>query len=101
MAARISPLTDAVLSDLKKRIDSDSNQVCCVMDERRLVPWPMASSMAFAAPAIAQETPPAAEPNLDEVVVTGTRVATRTQFESLAPIDVLTHEALTTHGSTE
>jgi iron complex outermembrane recepter protein len=45
----------------------------------------------------------AAEPdeNFDEVVVTGTRVAARTRLDSLAPVDVLSTEALTTQATTE
>ena len=39
--------------------------------------------------------------NIDEVVVTGTRVATRTRLDSLAPVDVLPAEALTSQGTTE
>jgi len=39
--------------------------------------------------------------SIDEVVVTGTRVATRTRLDSLAPVDVLSEEALTTQATTE
>ncbi|HET9862794.1 MAG TPA: TonB-dependent receptor plug domain-containing protein, partial [Steroidobacteraceae bacterium] len=39
--------------------------------------------------------------DLDEVVVTGTRVATRTRYESLAPVDVLPSESLQSTGTTE
>jgi iron complex outermembrane receptor protein len=38
---------------------------------------------------------------VDEVVVTGTRVTSRTRLESLAPVDVLSQEALTSQGTTE
>jgi len=38
---------------------------------------------------------------LDELVVTGTRVATRTRLDSLAPVDVLTAAALTSSATTE
>ncbi|HET9472595.1 MAG TPA: TonB-dependent receptor, partial [Steroidobacteraceae bacterium] len=56
----------------------------------------------FGTAAFAQQAPPPAdEPNLDEVVVTGTRVAARTRYESLAPIDVLTSEELESQGTTE
>jgi len=37
----------------------------------------------------------------DEVVVTGTRVADRTRLDTVAPVDVLTFQALTRYGSTE
>ena len=36
--------------------------------------------------------------NIDEVVVTGTRVATRTRLDSLAPVDVLSADALAATG---
>ena len=39
--------------------------------------------------------------DIDEVVVTGTRVATRTRYESLAPVDVLPSESLQSTGTTE
>jgi iron complex outermembrane receptor protein len=55
------------------------------------------------APALAQESPASAEPeeNIDEVVVTGTRVAARTRLDSLAPVDVLSEAALASQGTTE
>ena len=73
------------------------------MDDRRDVSRLIAFSLGMlGATAFAQQAPPAAdEPNLDEVVVTGTRVAARTRYESLAPIDVLTSEALESQGTTE
>jgi iron complex outermembrane recepter protein len=37
----------------------------------------------------------------EEVVVTGTRVADRTRLETLAPVDVVSYEGLSRHGSTE
>ena len=56
----------------------------------------IAAALGFAAAAQAQEatpTPPPADDDMDsivdEVVVTGTRVAARTRLESLAPVDVL------------
>jgi iron complex outermembrane recepter protein len=60
-----------------------------------------ASLGALALPALAQD--PAADPDesIDEVVVTGTRVAERTRLESLAPVDVLSSESLTTQATTE
>ena len=39
--------------------------------------------------------------NIDEVVVTGTRVAARTRLDSLAPVDVLSAESLNSQGTTE
>nr|PZN65561.1 MAG: TonB-dependent receptor [Pseudomonadota bacterium] len=38
---------------------------------------------------------------LEEVVVTGTRVADRTRLDTLSPVDVLTASALASQGSTE
>ncbi len=45
----------------------------------------------------------AAEPDasLDEVVVTGTRVAERTRLQSLAPVDVITTQSMESQGTTE
>jgi iron complex outermembrane receptor protein len=52
---------------------------------------------------MAQDAPPPAddEAPTDEVVVTGTRVAERTRLESLAPVDVLSVESLSSQASTE
>jgi iron complex outermembrane receptor protein len=51
----------------------------------------------------AQDAAPAAddEDSVDEVVVTGTRVAARTRLDSLAPVDVLSSEALGSTATTE
>src|SRR5688572_3754458 len=71
------------------------------MDERRLVSAGI--FLALAAATQAQEpTPPAGEDeDVEEVVVTGTRVAARTRLDTLAPVDVLSEEALSSQGSTE
>lgn len=37
----------------------------------------------------------------EEIVITGTRVADRTRLDTLAPVDVLSAEALASYGSTE
>ncbi|HEU4780835.1 MAG TPA: TonB-dependent receptor [Steroidobacteraceae bacterium] len=51
---------------------------------------------------LAQETPADGdEEDIGEVVVTGTRVATRTRLDTLVPVDVLPQEVLTASGSTE
>src|SRR6476619_3193216 len=78
------------------------------MDDRHLAYLRAAILLALGAAAQAQEatpTPPPADDDMDsivdEVVVTGTRVAARTRLESLAPVDVLTQEALTSQGTTE
>jgi iron complex outermembrane recepter protein len=60
-----------------------------------------ALGLATASQVLAQDAPAAAEEDMSEVVVTGTRVATRTRLDTLAPVDVLTKEALTSTGSTE
>jgi iron complex outermembrane receptor protein len=49
----------------------------------------------------AQEQGAEADENIDEVVVTGTRVAERTRLESLAPVDVLSADSLASQASTE
>ncbi len=79
------------------------------MDDRRLVSSLSAAILfALGSATQAQEATPAPPPEdddldsiVDEVVVTGTRVAARTRLESLAPVDVLTQEALTSQGTTE
>jgi len=55
------------------------------------------------APAFAQDQAAATPESetTDEVVVTGTRVATRTRLDSLAPVDVLPSAALESQGTTE
>ena len=61
-----------------------------------------ALGMSVSAVSFAQDAP-AAEPDdsIDEVVVTGTRVAERTRLESLAPVDVLSEAELASQGTTE
>jgi iron complex outermembrane receptor protein len=49
----------------------------------------------------AQDQATAPDPGIDEVVVTGTRVAARTRLDSLAPVDVLSTEALASQATTE
>jgi iron complex outermembrane receptor protein len=65
----------------------------------------IAAALGFAvAPQLMAQDAPAAEgeeENFDEVVVTGTRVATRTRLDTLAPVDVLSQETLASSGSTE
>lgn len=73
--------------------------------DRSRRPLVLAVLSALALPAFAQQ-PPAAAPadevrTLDNVVVTGTRVADRTVAESLAPIDVITPETLQSTGTSE
>ena len=58
-----------------------------------LVPALLGSSID----AIAQE----AEDEVDEVIVTGTRVEERTRLDSLAPVDVISTRDLSSQGSTE
>ncbi|MDQ3288148.1 MAG: TonB-dependent receptor [Pseudomonadota bacterium] len=66
----------------------------------------LAVAVALLAPAsFAQEAPAAGESRaattLDSIIVTGTRVATRTAAESTAPIDIITSEVLQSTGTTE
>jgi len=58
----------------------------------------VAAQAAFAQDQDAGATP---DENIDEVVVTGTRVAARTRLDSLAPVDVLSTETLTSQATTE
>ena len=52
-----------------------------------------ALGLAAAPQLMAQDAPAAGdEENIDEVVVTGTRVATPTRLDTLAPVDVLPQE---------
>lgn len=68
----------------------------------------IATSLAFAAPAFAQETL-AAEPQTDQapapedtqIVVTGTRVQGRSRLDTASPVDVLSGTALRNQGTTE
>ena len=60
-----------------------------------------ALGLAAAPQLLAQDSPAEDEENIGEVVVTGTRVATRTRLDTLAPVDVLPQETLTATGSTE
>ena len=78
------------------------------MDDRHLAYLRAAILLALGSATQAQEAtppPPPADDDLDsivdEVVVTGTRVAARTRLESLAPVDVLSQETLASQGTTE
>jgi iron complex outermembrane receptor protein len=55
------------------------------------------SAMAQNAPANSAEP----DDSIDEVVVTGTRVAQRTRLDSLAPVDVLSEQTLASSATTE
>ncbi|RZJ18146.1 MAG: TonB-dependent receptor [Brevundimonas sp.] len=58
-------------------------------------------ALLIAGAAVAQTAPQDETTNIDEVVVTGTRVAGRSRLDSIAPVDVVTAEALQQRGSTE
>jgi iron complex outermembrane recepter protein len=60
-------------------------------------------SGAAGAPALAQTAPttPTTASAQDEIIVTGTREATRTAFETLAPVDVLSSAAIDASASNE
>ncbi|MCW0437570.1 TonB-dependent receptor plug domain-containing protein [Xanthomonas sacchari] len=61
-------------------------------------PLSLAIALALAAPAFAQDAPPATTTNLDTVIVTGTRASGRTVLESTAPVDVLSAEDIRKAG---
>ena len=48
-----------------------------------------------------QQSDDALDELVDEVIVTGTRVADRTRLDTIAPVDVLTDEVLSTQATTE
>nr|WP_314528909.1 TonB-dependent receptor [uncultured Brevundimonas sp.] len=58
-----------------------------------------AFALITASPALAQQQPQA--DNVDDIVVTGTRVVGRSRLDSVAPVDVVTAETLQQRGSTE
>lgn len=64
-------------------------------------------ALGFAAlaapPALAQDNPAVDDAGVsaDEIVVTGTRVENRSRLDTIAPVDVITAEALTNGGTTE
>lgn len=61
-----------------------------------------ASLTAFSATAHAQTAPAAGDnTNVEEIVVTGTRVAGRSRLDTLAPVDVVTAKTLQQRGTTE
>ncbi|WP_326524716.1 TonB-dependent receptor plug domain-containing protein [Sphingomonas sp.] len=68
-----------------------------------LVSLASVSVMALAAPAVAQDTPPAASEEItgDTVIVTGSRIGGRTIADSPVPIDVIGGDQLATSGQTE
>jgi len=61
----------------------------------------VAQALGFAAPARAQEAAAGDVEELDEVVVTGTRVANRSALETVAPVDVVSAETLRHSGVPE
>ncbi|HEY1073335.1 TonB-dependent receptor [Brevundimonas sp.] len=58
------------------------------------------AALLIAGAAAAQETP-ADSTSVDDVVVTGSRVPNRSRLDTLAPVDVVTAETLSTRGTTE
>ncbi len=75
---------------------------------RKVSPFPLSLCaagvmLALAGVSAAQESAPPAEEEVaeQEIVVTGTRVAARSRLDSVAPVDVLTQDALVSQGSTE
>lgn len=61
----------------------------------------VAQALALPAPARAQDAAAGEVEELDEVVVTGTRVANRSALETVAPVDVVSAEALRHSGVPE
>lgn len=60
-----------------------------------------AVALTAAGSASAQSAPQSQTTTVDEVVVTGTRVAGRSRLDTLVPVDVVTSETLQQRGSTE
>jgi iron complex outermembrane receptor protein len=58
------------------------------------------SALLIAGAASAQETPDDAT-SVDDIVVTGSRVPSRSRLDTLAPVDVVTAETLSNRGTTE
>ena len=58
------------------------------------------AALLVAGAALAQEAPDQAT-SVDDIVVTGTRVANRSRLDTVAPVDVVTAETLEQRGSTE
>ncbi|MFA4898242.1 MAG: TonB-dependent receptor [Brevundimonas sp.] len=77
------------------------------LSQRAAAPALLATVSTFAlltaAPAFAQSAEPVAgeAAQVDDIVVTGTRVQNRSRLDTLAPVDVVTSEALQTRGTTE
>lgn len=63
----------------------------------------LASSSAalMIAGAVSAQEAPAEPTSVDDVVVTGSRVPSRSRLDTLAPVDVVTAETLATRGTTE
>jgi iron complex outermembrane receptor protein len=59
------------------------------------------SATALSGAAHAQTAAPEDNVNVDEIVVTGTRVVGRSRLDTLAPVDVVTAKTLQQRGSTE
>src|SRR5690606_11922507 len=55
----------------------------------------------IAAPAVAQDNPPVDQEGDQVIVVTGSRGAPRSRLDTVAPVDVLTSDALTQQGTTD
>lgn len=77
------------------------------LSQRAAAPALLATVSTFAlltaAPAFAQSAEPVVgeAAQVDDIVVTGTRVQNRSRLDTLAPVDVVTSEALQTRGTTE
>lgn len=60
-----------------------------------------ALALLAAGPALAQVRPQTEAEVVDDIVVTGTRAPNRSRLDTLAPVDVVTAESLTSRGTTE
>jgi iron complex outermembrane receptor protein len=61
----------------------------------------VAVALGSAAPSFAQDAAASAQDELAEIVVTGTRVANRSALDTVAPVDVVSSQALNNVGVTE
>jgi len=59
------------------------------------------ATLLFAGAAVAQQAPEEAAASVDDIVVTGTRVANRSRLDTVVPVDVVTAETLEQRGTTE
>ena len=71
------------------------------MISKRLLFAAASASVLLTTAAYAQDAAPAADQQVEAVVVTGTRAAPRSRLDSIAPVDVVTAQQVTHSGTTE